>query len=92
MNALRKTRLVVLFAVLALVLVGVAATSAEAGCHKTYYGGHGHYNNFHVAHYTPIVHHIPQPYTYPVVLYDYLGQPYTIWKTAYTTVPVQYFP
>jgi len=96
MFASRKVRMLALVGMFAVLVFAATAATAEAG--------NGHrilHNQLHFAHqahfahqvyFTPVVKYVVQPYTYPVVLVNCYGQPYTVWQTVYRTVPVRVFP
>jgi hypothetical protein len=89
MNALRKTRLFVLFAFVAVLAVSLTAAPANAGgCHSySFHSSYPSYCNYGSYCYQPVVKYVVKPITYPVTQYDCYGQPYVIWKTTYQTVP-----
>jgi len=100
MNPSRKTRLVVLFALVALLGLSLSAVPAEAGGQFKFqvHNVHSTYPSyFNYSHYCPtgdqpIVKYVVKPYSYPVTLIDCYGQPYVVWQTSYRTVPTTYLP
>lgn len=93
MFASRTFRMLALAGLVAVLFVGIAGTSAEAGCHSYGYN-YVSYKPVHVVKYVPvapIIKYVQQPYTYPVIQYDCYGLPYTVWLTGYKTVPVKFY-
>ncbi len=100
MNAFRTTRVLALVGLLALVLFGIGAATAEAGgCH---YGGYGFrhvsyspsycsYPSYSYSNYDYGCYY-PRTCSYPVTAFDCYGRPYTVWQTGYGSVPVSYLP
>jgi hypothetical protein len=102
MNAFRTTRVLVLFGLLALVVFGIGAATAEAGgCHRG--GGYGYsssycyspsycsYPSYNYCNYDYSCYY-PKTCSYPVTVFDCYGRPYTVWQTGYGSVPVSYLP
>jgi hypothetical protein len=98
MNAFRKTSLVVLVALLAIVAVGVFQSSAIAGGHNHNHHNnnhhkhhnfhhsfhHGHHGHFHYPKYVNYHWQYAKPVLVPVTHYDCYGQPYIVWQTNYS--------
>ncbi|MEX2316695.1 MAG: hypothetical protein WD669_06060 [Pirellulales bacterium] len=104
MNAFRKIRMLSLVLLVALMVVGLAATSAHAngGCYNgsskyfntsCYYPTYTNYGNygFDYSCFTPATYCAPQPYCFPVTMYDCYGRPYVVWQNSYgQTLPVNF--
>jgi hypothetical protein len=92
MNAFRKIRVLALVGLLTLVVFGIGATTADAGCH---YGGYSssycYYPSYSYCNYDYSCFY-PKTCSYPVTVYDCFGRPYTVWQTGYGSVPVNYLP
>jgi hypothetical protein len=94
MNAFRKTSLIVLVALVAIVAVGACQSSAVAG-------GHNHlkfHHSFHLGHHHGHLHTVypryvnynwraAKPLVVPVTYYDCYGRPYIVWTTNYSYLP-----
>jgi hypothetical protein len=107
MNAFRKIRVLALVGLLALVVFGIGAASAEAGG-KCHYGGYSssycYTPNYYKTCYYPSNNwcnygygydyncFYPKTCNYPVTTYDCYGRPFTVWQTGYGTTPVSYLP
>jgi hypothetical protein len=105
MNAFRKIRMLVLVLMVALVVVGLAAASAQASgnchgstkffntsCYYPSYPSYANYGAFNYSCFTPAVAYCAtQPYCFPVTMYDCYGRPYIVWQTSYgTTLPAKF--
>lgn len=98
MNAFRKSRVLVLVGLLALVVFGIGAATAEAGgCHRgggysSSYCNYPSYNYGSYCNYPSYDYgcYYPQTCSYPVTTYDCYGRPITVWQTGYGSVPVNY--
>jgi hypothetical protein len=97
MNAFRTIRTFALVGLLAVIVFGIGAASADAGG-KCYYGGgysssYCHtptYNNCYYPSYNycnyPTYDYscfYPKTCSYPVTVFDCYGRPYTVWQTGY---------
>jgi hypothetical protein len=105
MNAFRTTRMFALIGLLTLVVLGLGAATADAGCHGSYGFGSSYCNyspsycNYGSSYcYTPSYCNYdyscfyPTTCSYPVTVYDCFGRPYVVWKTGYNSVPATYLP
>lgn len=98
MNAFRRSRLIVLLGLVAVLALSLSVATAEAGGHKHFHKFHHfghkqfHYGHYWPTHYQPIVKYTVKPISYPVTYYDCYGQPYVVWQTTYNTVPINYHP
>jgi hypothetical protein len=95
MNAFRKIRILTLVALLALVVFGIGAATAEAGYHcgykyASYSPSYCYYPSYNYCNYDYSCFY--PKCSYPVTVYDCFGRPYTVWQTGYGSVPVNYLP
>jgi len=100
MNAFRKTRVLALVGLLTLVVFGLGAATADAGCHNyksycsyspSYCSTSYCYPSYNYCNYDYSCYY-PTSCSYPVTVFDCYGRPYTVWKTGYGSTPVAILP
>jgi hypothetical protein len=90
MNAFRKFRMLALVAMVAVLLVGIAGTSADAGCHGYGYG----YSSYSPSYCAPSFYGYSSCYTpaySPCYYPTYYAQPVYL-NSCYGAYPVTYLP
>src|SRR3990172_942747 len=99
MNAFRKIRVLALVGLLALVVFGIGAATAEAGgCHRGgYSSSYCSYPSYNYCNYGSYCNYdyscfYPKTCSYPVTVFDCFGRPYTVWQPGYGGVPVNSLP